>query len=424
MLSLEGHKAVALTVMFVITFSISMLPLAVRKAFKKYLSHSYTQTTRRGRQQSLKYSILTFNILEFLWAPFIRWNAVETEHSYQSYINTGLSGCLCFGAGVLMSIVFLHMTPETQESFEYAIEMGYLEHTHYPVADAVICLGFFIVYFIEESVHFGIDRYHERKQKAGSMKLTTLGCPTVDEAKIKAQKMRAERKSSEIRESFVSRRSVAGLAVYASANGYVNEGFEHDRDGESVTRGSVPKPNKPVITGNVSLIGTAIVIVALSFHGLMEGMSVGLESDSQDVWVLFGALSAHKIFLAFSMSMEMLEVGVSMKPFLLSMTMFSLASPIGGLIGALVSAYTAELETPASVLAPAFLQAISAGTILYVTFCEVLERERAKHGNGHLKLFALALGFSVMAGLEAVGGHDHHHSDDTTTPDLVTPSMW
>ncbi|XP_066950653.1 zinc transporter ZIP3-like isoform X2 [Macrobrachium rosenbergii] len=332
-----------------------------------------------------------------------------------------------------MSIVFLHMLPETQESFEYAIEMEYLEHTHYPVADAVICLGFFIVYFIEETVHLCIDRYHDRKEKACNMKLTTHGCATVEEAKIRAQKLRAERKSSEIRESFVSRRSVAGLAVYASASGCVNEGFEPDKDGEiavpngSVSRNSVSKTNKPVIAGNVSLIGTAIVIIALSFHGLMEGMSVGLESDSQDVWVLFGALSAHKIFLAFSMSMEMLEVGVSMKPFLLSMTIFSLASPIGGLIGALVSAYTAELETPASILAPAFLQAISAGTILYVTFCEVLERERAKHGNGHLKLFALALGFSVMAGLEAVGGHDHHHhhhhSDDTTTPDLVTPAM-
>ncbi|XP_068208699.1 zinc transporter ZIP1-like [Palaemon carinicauda] len=388
MLSLEGHKAVALSVMFVITFSMSMLPLAVRKAFKKYLSHNYTQI--------------------------------------------GLSGCLCFGAGVLMSIVFLHMLPETQESFDYAMEMGYLGHSHYPLAEVVICLGFFIVYFIEETVHSCIDRYHERKRKARDMRLTTHKCTTVEEAKITAQKMRVERRYSDIRVSFVGRRSVSSLAVFADASGCVNGGFEPDTDGIITTRNasfsqnSETHPNNPVIDGNVSLIGTAIVIIALSFHGLMEGMSVGLESDSQDVWVLFGALSAHKIFLSFSMSMEMLEVGVTMKPFLLSMTIFSLASPVGGLIGALISSYTAELETSAGVLVPAILQAISAGTILYVTFCEVLERERGKEGNGHLKLFALALGFSVMAALESVGGHDHHHhhpSDDTTTAELVTPPM-
>lgn len=377
MLSLGGHKAIALSSMFLITFGISMLPLYLRKAFKKYLK-------------------------------------TETTH-------VALSCCLCFGAGVLMSLVFLHLIPETEECFESAMDKEYLKHSHYPVALIVVCSGFFVVYLIEETVHNCIDKHHHHHHSAHThhehvdleMEITSNGCTSVEEAKKIAQARRqASHSSSAIRESVCSRRSVAGIAVYASTSGVDNKGFQPDNECQSpseygsVSKQSVDSSNVESIGKNVSLIGTAVVVIALSFHGLMEGMSLGLEQHIDDVWILFGALIAHKFFLAFSMSMELLEVGISMKPFLLTMSIFSLASPIGGTIGALVS--SSKSDTAASVLAPAFLQAISAGTIIYVTFCEVLERERAKEGNGHLKLFTLALGFSVIAGLEAVGGHHHH----------------
>lgn len=76
----------------------------------------------------------------------------------------GLSASLCFGAGVLLSIVFLHLLPETQANFDYAMVEGYMHETHYPVAQVAVLSGFFLVYLIEEVIHAWVDRQSEVKE--------------------------------------------------------------------------------------------------------------------------------------------------------------------------------------------------------------------------------------------------------------------
>lgn len=57
-------------------------------------------------------------------------------------------------------------------------------------------------------------------------------------------------------------------------------------------------------------------------------------------------------------------------------------------------------------IANATLQGLAAGTILYVTFFEVLDRERKKDtAPGLLKLLFTIIGFSFMAMLEMFGIH-------------------
>lgn len=76
----------------------------------------------------------------------------------------GLSASLCFGAGVLLSIVFLHLLPETQANFQYAMDVGYIHETHYPVAEVAVCSGFFLVYLIEEVIHAWVDHHTAVKE--------------------------------------------------------------------------------------------------------------------------------------------------------------------------------------------------------------------------------------------------------------------
>lgn len=57
-------------------------------------------------------------------------------------------------------------------------------------------------------------------------------------------------------------------------------------------------------------------------------------------------------------------------------------------------------------IANATLQGLAAGTILYVTFFEVLDRERKKDtAPGLLKLLFTIIGFGFMATLEIFGIH-------------------
>lgn len=70
-------------------------------------------------------------------------------------------------------------------------------------------------------------------------------------------------------------------------------------------------------------------------------------------------------------------------------------------MGALVWSLSTR-DTTVGVLVPTILQGISAGTILYVTFCEVLERERAKPEGGPVRLVCFIIGFGFISSLRVL----------------------
>ena len=59
-----------------------------------------------------------------------------------------------------------------------------------------------------------------------------------------------------------------------------------------------------------SAIRTFFVVAALSFHSVIEGMTIGLEKDGTDVWMSFLAVSMHKFVIAFSVGVELLAAEV------------------------------------------------------------------------------------------------------------------
>ncbi len=84
------------------------------------------------------------------------------------------------------------------------------------------------------------------------------------------------------------------------------------------------------------------------------------------------------------------------------MVELGLITSVGVAVGILVTEYVHD-PSPLHLLIIAILQGIAAGTLLYVTFLEVLERERRKPGNGLLKLMAIVIGFILLSGMEALG---------------------
>ena len=56
--------------------------------------------------------------------------------------NTYLGIVLCFGGGVLIFTVFIHILQEVRESLEEAMKMGILpEDSEFPFAEFMICVG-------------------------------------------------------------------------------------------------------------------------------------------------------------------------------------------------------------------------------------------------------------------------------------------
>lgn len=68
-------------------------------------------------------------------------------------------------------------------------------------------------------------------------------------------------------------------------------------------------------------------------------------------------------------------------------------------------AMTSHLDEgdPDQALGSLIMQGLACGTILYVAFFEILERERAKSMVGLIQWFLLVLGFLAIMGLQSQG---------------------
>jgi len=336
-----GHKVGALALMTVATLIVSLAPIYVRKKL-------YKQTNSKIREMVL-------------------------------------SGLLCFGAGVLLASVFLHLLPETRANISDATKRGFITEIDFPLAEVLVCCGFFLIYLIEDIVHKCLNHSHVKED----MSMANIST-------IEGGMYRKNSASSKVNDKSV-------------ANGIDNKGFQSESD---LVSNHSPSTNKEISSQptlmngeDTSVLNAIFVVVAISFHGVMEGLAVGLEEEVLDIWLLCGVLSIHKLIMAFSIGLELLQEGVKLAPFLVSMIIFSLATPIGGAIGSLTLAL--KQETAVGIMVPAVLQGLSGVCILYVVFCEIIERERARPNGSFIRIIALILGFGLMSSIELIPGHSH-----------------
>lgn len=347
-----------------------------------------------------------------------------------------LSASLCFGAGVLLGTVFLHLLPETLGDVDAAMAGGYITDSSYPIGELILCSGFFFMYILEELVHGWVHRNqdsselpihqhhhhnlhgHNDHEIFAPTKASNTS-PSPDHKSRRASEHQGP--SSPCRNKRRRCESLPTVAVLVGCNNPVICADPHTSCTAIHEEPSIGSENavhiEPIaLKESTKTLRSVLVILALSVHGCLEGLSLGLEDANKDVWMMFLALSAHKIPIAFSIGMELLEKGVKFRSYVTYIIMFSLASPLGGLIGALIKEYSST-ETAAGVITIMILQGLSGGTIMFVVFCEVLERERSKTDGRLSRLVALILGFTLMGCLELVnaGGHEHVNSGETVT---------
>ena len=86
-----------------------------------------------------------------------------------------------------------------------------------------------------------------------------------------------------------------------------------------------------------------------------------------------------------------------------------IVSSVGIIIGIVLTLHANEANSDARNLIIGILQGLAGGTLLYVTFYEVLDREKlSKAGmTGILGCILTMSGFGLMAWLEAANVHNH-----------------
>ena len=112
-----------------------------------------------------------------------------------------------------------------------------------------------------------------------------------------------------------------------------------------------------------------ILLIALSLHGLFEGIALGVMKTIRDLLFLLVAILAHKWAESLALGISFFKSGTERNIFIKMIVIFSLFSPSGIIIGILFSS--------AGYLIEGILLSVSGGTFLYVSASEVIVEEFA-----------------------------------------------
>jgi zinc transporter 1/2/3 len=153
------------------------------------------------------------------------------------------------------------------------------------------------------------------------------------------------------------------------------------------------------VADSLPIFRCIMIIFALSFHSIFDGLAIGLQETMPHMIQLLFAICMHKLLIAFVVGLDVYTQTNSLRKVIMYMLPFSLMSPLG-----VVAAAFAKVNMPES--AVGILSGLSAGSLLYIAFFEILFNEK-KHPKllGIIQLFAVLLGFGLMAVLQAVTEH-------------------
>lgn len=334
---------------------------------------------------------MTTGTLPFLLAHFLNWNTANPSRRASRAISMSLS----FGGGVLLATTFLHLLPEVRETIEELQHDGELPATSFPLAELLMCVGFFVIYAVSEVVHGYIRRHNKAVQLKiecalqrcpnGTVPSAPAASTAVSTANLVADGEHAHRHAKDVE-----------AGGQHKQNGDRYEADQHHQNAASLHHHShLHLPDSRCLDDDAlaSALRGLLIVLALSVHELFEGMALGLESSTGDVWLFFGAIASHKLVLAFCVGIELLVAKTNRWLAVGYIVMFAVVSPIGIGIGMLVSQSTGSLITGV------VLQAMATGTLVYVVYFEILK----KGGAGLLQLLAVLIGFAVMFGLHQIG---------------------
>lgn len=144
---------------------------------------------------------------------------------------------------------------------------------------------------------------------------------------------------------------------------------------------------------NSLYIGFALVS-ALFLHSLFEGMIVGTSKTITGTWLITAVIFAHKWIETLIVFVTLTSKGVDPLIFIL---LLSISSPLGSLLGAIVTLTSSTISS--------VYTALAAGTILYVSCIEVIpEVFNKKHDiSVFTKLLSFVVGIVTVSTLTFVG---------------------
>ncbi|KAJ4770727.1 zinc transporter [Rhynchospora pubera] len=157
----------------------------------------------------------------------------------------------------------------------------------------------------------------------------------------------------------------------------------------------------PVFLRTTNFEDTILLILALCFHSVFEGIAIGVSATKADAWRNLWTIGLHKIFAAISMGIALLRM-LPERPFLLTATYslaFAISSPIGVGIGIAIDATT---QGHVADWIYAISMGIATGVFIYVAINHLIAKGFKTQKPNYFdspffRFFAVLTGVAVMA---------------------------
>lgn len=240
-------------------------------------------------------------IIPFKLAQIYKWNDQSVEDNKKREQKTKLivSILLCFGGGVLLATTFLHLLPDIKEEILMLQEENLIPKWQVALAELLMCSGFFLIYLIEELVHYYLHRNQHKKLKEKHAREkkddTTTSFEDPFKRGINARNSaiinRFSEKDGENNDEYMNENSISDLIPSNQLNNVIIADNIQKKQCHGHGHSHMPPPQSEEEDFLVSSMRGLLIVLALSIHELFEGLAVGLEKSSGSVYYMFGAVA-------------------------------------------------------------------------------------------------------------------------------------
>lgn len=334
----------------------------------------------------------------FKLSKWFKWG----DNQQKTGAGTVISLMLAFGGGVLLSTTFCHLLPDVEENIANLVEAGSLPELSFALAPVLLCSGFFIIYLIEELVHFYLHHREHKLQKRAKTAEEAFERGITARNSILIKEANGDEKSDAMLNGVVSPR-LEDITEDEHARKQREMQEHHDRFHHNP---DMPHDHIPHFTDDddsvVASLRGLLIVLALSIHELFEGLAVGLEPTATQVWYMFGAVSAHKYVIAFCIGVELVVNKTKTWLAIVYILIYSVVSALGIAIGTILvnGTNSDDMETVSAIM-----QGLAAGTLLYVVFFEILCKDKT----GLKQFAAVLIGFIFIFVLQILSKSSYLH---------------
>lgn len=135
------------------------------------------------------------------------------------------------------------------------------------------------------------------------------------------------------------------------------------------------------------------ILAGLSIHSVLEGLAVGAQPELASALVIVAAVMAHKSTEGFALGVSLVRSGMEPRRAWGLLWLFSAATPVGILAGALLDE---ALQGTAQQAFRATFLSLAAGTFAYVATVDILRDELTEPGGRFAKWLLVAAGTGLM----------------------------